>query len=173
MAVLPALDCSPVASPPPPDLTLSPLQGDPRPVEDWVTTFHLVFVAVDPFTLESAWLLEGAARVLRNFLGADCRVAWLVTGDADQARQFLGPLADEFLTFVDPARTAVRALGLQELPAFVHLNQALQVEGAAEGWRPDEWRDAAEHLAEMMRWSRPVVPAVGDPAPYPGSPVAG
>ncbi len=161
-----------MANPPSPDLTLTPLQGEPRPAEEWVTTFHLVFVALDPFTLESAWLLEGAARIMRNFIGADCRVAWLVTGNADQARQFLGPLADEFLTFVDPDRTVVRALGLRELPAFVHLDQALQLQSAAEGWRPDDWREATERLADLMGWNRPVIPATGDPAPYPGSPVA-
>ncbi len=161
-----------MANPPAPELVLTPLQGDARPAEEWVTTFHLVFVAIDPFTLESAWLLEGAARILRTFVGADCRVAWLVTGNAEQARRFLGPLADEFLTFVDPERAVVRGLDLQELPAFVHLDQALQIVSVAEGWRPDDWRDATERLADLMGWSRPVVPASGDPSPYPGSPVA-
>ena len=161
-----------MASPPPAHLTLTPLEGDPRPIEDWVTTFHLVFVALDPFTLQSAWLLEGAARILRNFVGADCRVAWLVAGSDDETRRFLGPLAEEFLTFVDPDRVVVRGFGLDQLPAFVHVNQALQIEGTAVGWRPADWREAAGHLADLMGWSRPMIPAPGDPAPYAGSPVA-
>ncbi|NCY17386.1 MAG: hypothetical protein EBX39_11590, partial [Actinobacteria bacterium] len=34
--------------------------------------------ALDPFTLESSWILETAGRILTAFHGADCRVAWLV-----------------------------------------------------------------------------------------------
>ena len=168
-----ALRFSAVATALPSDVELTPLQGEARPAEEWTTTFHLVFVVVDPFTYESAWILESAARILRAFRGADCRVCWLVTATAEQAEEFLGPWADEFLTFVDPERTAVEAMDLGELPALVHLDQSLQVEGAAEGWDPEAWDDVAENLARRMSWSKPVIPAQGDPAPYAGSPALG
>jgi hypothetical protein len=159
-----------VASSPAPDVSLDPLQGDPRPLQDWVTTFHLVLVVLDPFTYESSWLLDTAGRILRPFVGADCRTAWLVTGTDDEARKFLGPWADEFLAFTDPDRALVRSLELETLPAFVHLDQALNVEGSAEGWDPAAWQDVATNLGQVMSWSHPLIPSAGDPAPYTGTP---
>src|SRR6188472_4393508 len=93
-----------------PDLELAPLGGEARPLSEWVTNFHLALVVLDPYTNESAWLLETAGRVLRNFAQADCRVAWAVTAKPDDARRFLGPWAAEFLTFADPDRELVKAL---------------------------------------------------------------
>jgi hypothetical protein len=154
----------------PADVTLTPLEGEPRTVEEWTTTFHLVFVVLDPYTYESAWILDRAGKILRVFAEADCRVAWLVTCPPDEAREFLGPWAKEFLTFVDPDRSAVKAMGVERLPAFVHLNQDHAVEGKAEGWQPDDWREVADHLAEVMSWSRPTIPQPGDPVPYEGTP---
>ncbi len=154
-------------------MQLTPLNGEGRPLASWLTTFHLAAVVLDPFTFESSWLLETAGRVLENFRGADCRVAFVVTASADEAREFLGPWVDQMLTFADPDRELVKGLGLNELPAFVHLRQDGQVAGVAEGWDPSEWRDVASRLAKDMSWSRPLIPAVGDPAPYAGSPAAG
>jgi len=79
-----------VASSPPPDTILRPINAPARPLLQYLTTFHLVVVAVDPFTNESAWILETAARVLTIFSEADCRVGWVVAGDPDECRQFLG-----------------------------------------------------------------------------------
>ncbi len=162
-----------MATDPPADLTLTPLNGEPHPIRGWVTTFHLAFVALDPYTYESAWLLETAGRILRHYDQADCRVAWVITCTAPEARQFLGPWADEILTFVDPDREVVKAFGLELLPAFVHVRQDLSVAGAAEGWDPPAWREVAAELSRVMSWSRPVIPAAGDPAPYEGSPALG
>ena len=158
---------------PPADLALTPLKGPARTVREWLTNFHLVVVALDPYANESAWILETAARVLRVFAPADCRVSWVVVGPPEDARAFLGPYAEEFLTFVDPDATFVKALGLSTLPALVHLAIDGSVVGAAEGWQPDEWRDVTENLAKLMSWARPVIPERGDPAPFPGAPITG
>ena len=107
-----------MATDPPGELTLTPLKGEGRTVEEWLTVFHLVSVVVDPYTNESAWVLDVAARILRDFSDAAVRVNWIVTADADDARAFLGPLASEFLTFADPDRDAVKALGLERLPGL-------------------------------------------------------
>ena len=152
---------------------LQPLTGLARPVEEWVTTFHLVFVALDPYTHESGWILPTAGRVLSTFRGADCRGGWLVCGDDEEARQFLGTWADEFLTFTDPGREMIRALGLERLPAIVHLNHSLAVLGAAEGWDPKSWRTVTDGLSKAMSWSRPTLPTRDDPAPYAGTPAGG
>ena len=111
-----------MATDPPGDLELAPLDGEPRTLDGWLTTFHLAAVILDPYTYESAWLPETAGRILDDFRGADCRIAFVVTADADDAREFLGPWAQRILTFADPDRDLVKALGLNELPAFVHPN---------------------------------------------------
>jgi hypothetical protein len=162
-----------VATNPAADVTLAPLSGEARPMSEWVTTFQLALVVLDPFTNESSWILETAGRILTQFSGADCRVAFVVTGTAAEARQFLGPWADKVLTFADPDRAAVKAMGLNELPAFVQVRSDLSVPASAEGWDPHEWRDVAEAIAKNMSWSTPVIPASGDPSPFAGSAAAG
>jgi len=155
---------------PPLDLTLAPLNGEPRELRAYLAMFHLVVVALDPFTNESAWILPTAARILRVYDQADCHVAWLVTGTADECRQFLGPLSREFLTFADPDRNAMKALDLDALPALVHIAIDGTVVNAAEGWDPYEWRAVTDVLSKQMSWSKPTIPDVNDPAPYPGTP---
>ncbi|HLM64038.1 MAG TPA: hypothetical protein VK306_07040 [Acidimicrobiales bacterium] len=162
-----------MATDPPGDLRLTPLGGEPRTLDAWLTTFHLAAVVLDPYTYESAWLLETAGRILEAFRGADCRIAFVVTAGPDQAREFLGPWADRVLTFTDDRLELVKALGLNELPAFVHLRQDRSVAGVAEGWDPPEWRQVASVLAKDMSWTRPTFPVAGDPAPYAGSPALG
>lgn len=157
----------------PPDTPLTSLGGETRPLEEWTTTFHLALVVLDPYTYESAWLLDTSGRILRTFAEADCRTAFLVTCGDEEAVTFLGPWAQELLTFVDPDRLAVKGLGLDRLPAFVHINQANQIEAKAEGWQPDEWRAVAANLADRMSWRRPTIPEPGDPTPYAGTPALG
>ena len=110
-----------MASDPSPDLLLAPINGKPRPVTAWLTIFHLVFVALDPFSERSAWLVETSGRILTNYDQADCRVAFLVGGTAGEAREFLGHWATDILTFADPDLSAIRGFGLHTLPAIVHL----------------------------------------------------
>ena len=157
----------------PPELELAPLGGEARPLSEWVTNFHLVLVVLDPYTNESAWLLETGGRILTAFAQADCRVAFAVTAQADDARRFLGPWADRFLTFADPDRRLVKAVELDALPAFVHIRTDLSVASKAEGWDPLEWRAAAHDLAGEMSWTAPNIPAAGDPGAFAGSPAKG
>ena len=163
-----------MASNPPPDLTLTPLNGKSRTVAQLLTTFHLLLVALDPFTNESAWILPTASRILQVFEQADVRVAWLMAGATpEEAREFLGPWAEEILTFADPDRTAVKGFGLERLPAIVHLGMDGTVENAAEGWHPMEWRKVTEHLAKITSWLAPTFPIPADPGAYEGSPALG
>lgn len=162
-----------MANDPPADLLLAPINGEPRSVAEWVTTFQLAAVVLDPFTNESSWLLETAGRILTHFREADCRVAFIVTGTADEARRFLGPWADKVLTFADPDRASVKAFGLNELPAFLQVRGDVRLAAAAEGWDPEQWSHVAASLAKNMSWSTPLIPALGDPTPYAGSAAAG
>lgn len=153
------------------DLDLQPLDGDARPLGDWLTTFPLVPVILDPYTHESAWILDSSKRILQHFSGADCRICWILTCSADDAKRFLGPYADEVLTFVDESRTISNTLGIDEAPAFVLLRQDGTVVAKAEGWDPDEWREVAEAVADLTSWSRPGIPAAGDPVSFSGTPL--
>lgn len=162
-----------MATDPPADLLLAPVGGTPRTVRQWLTTFQLCVIVVDPFTYESAWLLETADRLLRNYAAADVRVAWLVTATAEEATQFLGPYADGLLVFADPDRDAVKALDLEVLPALVNLNGSGALEGVAEGWDPLAWRAVCENLSRLLHWTVPVIPHAGDPATYAGSAALG
>lgn len=155
------------------DINLTTINGDSRPLEEWVTTFHLASVVLDPYTNESSWVLSPAARVLEDFRGADVRVNFVVTCSSDEARAFLGPLADRFLVYCDPDRTFVRGLGLHQLPAFVFVRGDGSVPAVAQGWNPLEWRAVAKEIAENTAWVAPAIPIAGDPSPFHGTPALG
>ena len=153
------------------DLELTPLDGETRTLGDFMTTFPLVPVVLDPYTNESAWILDTAHRFLTHFKGADCRPCWIVTCGADDARTYLGPYGEEFLSFADPDRRVAGGLGVREAPAVLLVRQDGEVVSKAEGWNSDEWRTVAEAVAELSHWSRPAMPAPGDPAAYSGTPI--
>jgi hypothetical protein len=155
------------------DVELAALGGEARRLSEWLTTFQLVTVVLDPYTAESAWILETAGRFLTNFRGADCRVSWTVCADAGDARKFLGPWAEELLTFTDPDRELVKGLDLDHLPALVHIRQDLAVVGVSEGWDPQAWEDIGRNLGKVMSWSHPELPQRGDPGPFAGTRAAG
>ena len=170
----PLLASPAVANAPDLSIELHPVGGEARPLSQFLTLFPLAAVVLDPFTHESSWLLDTAHRILTIFREADVRVAFLVTGaGVDGASQFLGPLTDQILTLADPDRSLVRSLGLKTLPAFVAIRQNGSIIGSAEGWDPETWRLAASELADLTSWSRPEIPAAGDPAPYAGTAALG
>ncbi len=152
---------------------LRPINAPARPLAQYLTTFHLVLVVLDPFTNESAWILDTAGRLLTVFSQADCRVGWLVAGDADECREFLGPWAGRFLTFADPDREMIKSLELDRLPALVHLAMDGTLVASAEGWHPRAWQKVIDELARVLSWKAPVLPSPLDPAPYDGTPALG
>jgi hypothetical protein len=160
-----------VASDPPADLQLTPVNGKGRGLQQWLTNFHLLVIALDPYTNESAWILPTAKRIIKTFEQSDARVALLVAADDRDCRRFLGPIADEVLTFADPDRTAIKGFGLERLPALVHLAMDGTIVNSAEGWQPLQWRTVTDRLGKVLRWSSPVMPDVKDPGPFEGSAV--
>ncbi len=161
----------------PTDLVLTPLHkgslGTGRPVMEWLTTFHLASVVLDPYTNESSWILRTASRVLEEFRGCDVRINMVVTAGADDTISFLGPLVDRFLVFCDPDRKVVKAMGLQTLPAFVLTRVDGVVGASAEGWDPDGWENVADAIATITKWSSIELPATGDPVAFRGTPALG
>jgi hypothetical protein len=158
-----------VAKDPAVDIALAPLGGASKLLGEWLTTFHLGSVVIDPYTNESSWILPTAARVLRAFGGADIKVNFIVTSDEADAKAFLGPYAKEFLVFTDPERALVRSLDLTHLPALVFIRIDGSLGGSAEGWSPKEWRKVADAMAETTAWTAPHIPGPNDPAPFTGS----
>lgn len=161
----------------PSDLSLTPLTGDglgqSRPLMDWLTTFHLASVVLDPYTNESSWVLRSATRILEQFRSSHARINFIVTAGAADARAFLGPLADQFLVFCDSDRSVVKAMGLDALPAFVFTRVDGAVAASAQGWNPDEWAEVAEVIADVTSWTSLDIPAPGDPGAFSGSPATG
>lgn len=161
----------------PSDLDLTPLTdvglGESRPVMEWLTTFHLASVVLDPYTNESSWILRSATRILEHFREADVRINFIVTAGADDARAFLGPLTESHMVFCDPDRSAVKALGLDQIPAFVLVRVDGAVAGVAEGWHAGEWHTVAEEIAALTHWTMPTIPGPDDPGPFDGSPALG
>lgn len=154
----------------PADLVLHPLGGNDRTLDEQLKLFHLVAVVLDPYTYESSWILDTANRILTGFTNADCRTAWVVAADPEGTREFLGELADQHLVFCDPDREFIAATGVTELPAFVVIDLARTLVGAAGGWNPQEWQPIAEELAREMSWTSPAIIRTGDPAPFEGTP---
>jgi hypothetical protein len=158
----------------PEDLVLTPLVkgelGEGRPVMEFLTTFHLASVVLDPYTNESSWILKTATRVLEEYRGADVRINLIVTAGANDAQAFLGPLTEQFLVFCDPDRAAVKAMGLEKLPAFVFTRVDGAVAATAEGWDPPAWQAVADSITAVTKWHSPELPAPGDPGSFHGSP---
>ncbi len=148
------------------DVQLTPLTGKGRSLREWLTTFHLAVVALDPFANEGAWVLPMAERVLTHFGQADVRVGLLLPASASECRMFLGPIVNNLLVFPDPDSVIIKAFGIERLPAFVHIAMDGTVDGKAEGWKPREWQAVADNLARVTGWSSPVVERDGDPAPF-------
>jgi hypothetical protein len=161
----------------PADLVLTPLHkgalGTARPIMEWLTTFHLASVVLDPYTNESSWILRTASRVLNEFRDCDVRTNMIVTAGPAEAQEFLGPLAERYLVFCDPDRAAVKAMQLAELPSFVLTRVDAIVESKAEGWQPEQWEAVADDIARLTKWTSIELPAAGDPVPFRGTPALG
>jgi hypothetical protein len=159
-----------VAKDPDPTLKLTSAKGITRTLDDWSTIFHLSLVILPARAESSAWV-PVARRIFRTFGDADCHSAYCVTGTEEVARRILGDVEREAIVFVDPDRAFVQSLGLERLPAFVHLRQDTTLVAATEGWDPREWQRVAREVGKALAWTVPEVAGPGDPPPTPGWPV--
>ncbi len=74
---------------------------------------------------------------------SDARTAYVIPATPAIAKRILGDEAERAMVFVDPDRALVSSLGLEHLPAFVHIRQDTSVGAVAEGWNPAQWQKVA------------------------------
>jgi hypothetical protein len=153
-----------VAKNPNPSIALSTAAGVTRTVDDWTTMFHLCLVIL-PDRPEAARWIPVARRIFGVLGDSDARCAYVVTGSPMIAERILDADMNQAMVFVDPDREFVNSLGLEHLPAFVHIRQDTSVGAAAEGWNPDEWQKVAREVAKAMAWSVPDVAPPGGAVP--------
>jgi hypothetical protein len=156
-----------VATNPDPSLQLTSITGVSRTLDDWATVFNLAIVMLPPRPEAAAWV-PVIDRIYATFGDSDVRTTVWVAANESITRRILGDAADRWLTFCDPDAMLANALGLERLPAFVHLRQDTSLVNAAQGWSPSEWQRVADEIAKKQHWSSPLVAAAGNPRPTPG-----
>jgi hypothetical protein len=152
-----------VAKNPDPSLELTNLRGVTRTLDDWATIFNLAIVMLPARAEASAW--QGVIdRIYATFGDSDVRTTIWVPSTVSIARRILGDLADRYLVFSDPDQKLATSLGIERLPAFVHLRQDTTLVNAAQGWSPTEWQKVADEIARHVHWTSPALTAADGPA---------
>jgi hypothetical protein len=156
-----------MATNPDPSIELATTDGDTRTLAQWCTLFHLCLVILPDRLEASAWV-PVAEKIFATFGDADCHTAFVVTSNAAITKRILGDAEQEWMTFVDPDRALVNGLGLERLPALVHLRQDTSLGSVAQGWDPKTWQSTVKEIAAAMAWTTPELAATGGPAPTEG-----
>jgi hypothetical protein len=159
-----------MAKNPDPLLKITTSTGITRTVDDWSTMFHLCLVILPARPEASAWVPVGQ-RIFNTFGDADCHTAFVVTGPDLVAERVIGPDEKSAMVFIDPDKELVHSLGLERLPAFVHLRQDTTLVAAAEGWNAREWQRVAREVGKALAWTVPEVSGPNDPPSFEGWPV--
>lgn len=160
-----------MAKNPDPLLAITSYQGKTRTLDDWATVFNLAIVVL-PDRPEGASFLGIVDRIFDTFGDSDVRTIICVPATAPIAKRILGDHLDKTLVWCDPERAFVNSLGLERLPAFVHLRQDTTLVSCAQGWSPTEWQKVADELARHEHWTSPIISGSTDPSPTPGWPVS-
>ena len=161
------LASGPVAQNPNPQVAITSYKGVTRTLDDWATVFNLAIVIL-PDRLEGAEFVPVIERIFATFGDSDVRTIVCVPATPAITKRVLGAAVDRWLVWCDPERAFVSALGLERLPAFVHLRQDTTLVNAAQGWSPSEWQRVADEIARHGHWTSPVVAGANDPSPTPG-----
>ena len=109
-----------MAKNPDPLLPITSYQGKTRTLDDWATVFNLAIVVL-PDRPEGAAFLPVIERLFATFGDSDVRTIVCVPSAPAIAKRIMGDDVDKWLVWCDPERAFVTSLGLERLPAFVHL----------------------------------------------------
>ena len=137
---------------PDPLLPITSYQGKTRTLDDWATVFNLAIVVL-PDRPEGASFLPVVERIFATFGDSDVRTIVCVPTTPAIAKRILGADVDKWLVWCDPERAFVESLGLERLPAFVHLRLDTSLVSAAQGWSPSEWQKVADEIARHEHWT--------------------
>jgi len=160
-----------VAQNPNPQLAITSYKGVTRTLDDWATVFNLAIIVL-PDRPEGAQFVPVIDRIFATLGESDARTIVCVPSTPAITKRILGDSVDDWLVWCDPDRALATSLGLERLPAFVHLRQDTSLVTAAQGWSPTEWQRVANEIAKQTHWTAPIVAGRGDPAPTPGWPLA-
>lgn len=146
--------------------------GQARTVGELTTLFDLCLVVVDGLRPRELQHLEPVIDRLDRTLGdADCTFGVLAVGVGPKdAIDVAGSLADRVAVFADPDGRASAALGVPGAPAVVWIDTQPDVRAVVAGWDGYQWRPALTELARKLAWTKPLLPAPGDPAPIDAQP---
>jgi hypothetical protein len=156
-----------VANNPDPSLELTSIAGVTRTLDDWATVFNLAIVLLPARPEAAAWV-PVIDRLYATLGDSDVRTTVCVSANAAITRRIIGDAASRWLTFCDPDQRLASALGLERLPAFVHLRQDTSLVTVTQGWSASEWQRVADEIAKKQHWTSPQVAAPGNPRPTPG-----
>lgn len=151
-----------MAQDPNPTLELTTITGVTRSLDDWSTTFGLALVLL-PGRPEAAAFLPVIERMYATFGDADVHAAICCAADASLARRVLGDAAGRWMVFCDPYAHLAGALGIERMPAFVHLRLDTSVVSCAEGFDPVQWQRVADGIAKAVHWTSPLIAGPGCP----------
>jgi len=156
-----------VAQNPDPSIELTSITGVTRTLDDWATVFNLAVVLLPARPEAAAWV-PVIDRIYATLGDSDVRTTVCVAANVAITRRILGDAATRWLTFCDPDSRLATALGLERLPAFVHLRQDTSLVAAAQGWSATDWQRVADEIAQKEHWTSPIIAAPGNPRPTPG-----
>jgi len=128
---------------PDPTLPLTSLTGTTRTLDDWTTMFHMVLVVLPDRPEGAQWVPIGE-RIFATFGDSDAKVAFLVPGPAPMANRLLEHGSGKYSVYLDPDRALIASLGLERLPALVHLRQNSSLANVAEGDPGDRQGDGLD-----------------------------
>jgi hypothetical protein len=161
-----------MAQNPDPQISITSYAGVTRTLDDWATVFNLALIVL-PDDPGGASFIPVIDRIFATFGDSDVRTIVCVPSTAAITKRILGDRLEKWLVWCDPEKVLVSSLGLERLPAFVHLRQDTSLVSAAQGWSPTEWQRVADEIAKHEHWTSPIVSGRGDPAPTPGWPTVG
>ncbi len=152
---------------PDPNLSIASIKGTARTLDDWTTVFNVAAILLPPRPGASAFcpVIE---RIFATLSDADVRTTIWIPGPESMARKILGDLADRYLVWCDPTSSFAKSLGIESLPAFVHLRQDTTLVAASQGFSATEWQKVADGIAKHTHWIAPIVAGKRNPPSTPG-----
>ena len=143
-----------MAQNPDPALELTSIMGVTRTLDDWATVFNLAIVLLPARPEAAAWV-PVIDRIYATLGDSDVRTTICVAANETITRRIIGDAGERWLTFCDPDQRLASALGLERMPAFVHLRQDTTLVAAAQGWSVTEWQRVADEVAKKEHWTSP------------------